>query len=204
MSYFEYPANGCWRASAGKWRKNQQNRRKHRALRGESTKLGAAQRSARPSCAGSRPGRRARAMRLFGFSGQFKTKSLHRALSRHVAKIESHSDPVARRRTENLGNVMDVLKDFIYPVVDEIRDSVEGAALLEKSPETPLFGKRSVLKSMGLVALIVALEQQIEEELDLSLTIANDKSLSRTNSPFLTMGSLAQYVNELIAEARGE
>jgi acyl carrier protein len=68
---------------------------------------------------------------------------------------------------------------------------------------TYLIGRRSMLDSLGLVTLIVDLEQRIEEQYDVALTLANDRAMSQKNSPFLTVGSLADYILTLIAEERG-
>jgi acyl carrier protein len=67
---------------------------------------------------------------------------------------------------------------------------------------TYLIGRRSVLDSLGLVTLIVDLEQRIEQEYDLSLTLASDRAMSQKNSPFLTVATLAEYIDTLIAEER--
>jgi acyl carrier protein len=95
---------------------------------------------------------------------------------------------------------MNVLEKILYPVVDELAESVEGARRLTKSPESPLYGKDSPLDSLALVTLIAAVEERVEDELDLSVTIADERAMSRKNSPFRTLGSLAEYVEELIRE----
>lgn len=95
---------------------------------------------------------------------------------------------------------MNVLEDIVYPVVDELAESVEGARLLTKSPESVLYGEGSPLDSLALVSLIAAIEERVEDTLDLSVTIADERAMSRKQSPFRTLGSLAAYVEELIRE----
>jgi acyl carrier protein len=68
--------------------------------------------------------------------------------------------------------------------------------------ETRLVGKGSVLDSLGLVTLIVDLEQRIEEEFGESLTLANERAMSQVSSPFKSVGSLADHVHGLLLEAR--
>jgi acyl carrier protein len=60
-------------------------------------------------------------------------------------------------------------------------------------PATPLFGKDGILDSTGLVSLVVALEQGIQDEYGISISLADDRALSRKSSPYRTIGSLAEY-----------
>lgn len=65
---------------------------------------------------------------------------------------------------------------------------------------TRLIGHAAVLDSMGLVTLIVEVEQRLEAEYDLVVVLADDRAMSQTRSPFLSVGSLADYVMQLAAE----
>jgi acyl carrier protein len=67
--------------------------------------------------------------------------------------------------------------------------------------DTVLVGKDAVLDSLGVVSLIVEVEQQIEGAHSISLTLANDKAMSQRNSPFRTVGVLTDHVMSMIAEA---
>ena len=69
--------------------------------------------------------------------------------------------------------------------------------------ETHLVGRRAVLDSLGMVTLIVDLEQRIEEEYDVALTLADDRAMSQKNSPFLSVRSLTDYICTLVEEERG-
>lgn len=70
---------------------------------------------------------------------------------------------------------------------DELSPSVEINA------ETKLFGKDGVLDSMGLVTLIVALEQAIEDRFETSVALADEKALSQSKSPYRSVARLAEY-----------
>ena len=63
---------------------------------------------------------------------------------------------------------------------------------------TRLFG--GALDSVGLVSLIVELEQQIADRAEASITIADDRAMSQKRSPFRTIGSLGDYVQGLMME----
>ncbi|HTA91612.1 MAG TPA: hypothetical protein VK745_18645 [Polyangiaceae bacterium] len=66
--------------------------------------------------------------------------------------------------------------------------------------ETVLVGKDAVLDSLGVVSLIVEVEQRVESEHDVSVTLANDKAMSARNSPFRTVGVLTDHVVAMVAE----
>ena len=88
----------------------------------------------------------------------------------------------------------------IYNVIDEVNDQYEKDKQLEKSLDTVLFGKGGKLDSLGLVHLIVATEEKIEDEFEIAITIADEKAISQRRGPFKTIGSLADYVVALLEE----
>jgi acyl carrier protein len=93
---------------------------------------------------------------------------------------------------------MDVLTDILYPAVEEARDLL-GSDKLQPSPDSPLFGDGG-LDSMGLVRFIVLVEERLQDTTDVALTLASDKAMSRRSSPFATLGTLAEYIRECLAE----
>jgi len=60
--------------------------------------------------------------------------------------------------------------------------------------DTVLVGTDPVLDSLGVVQLIVEVEQRVEQGHGISVTLANDKAMSQRNSPFRTVGVLADHV----------
>lgn len=68
--------------------------------------------------------------------------------------------------------------------------------------DTPLFGSTSPLDSAGLVSLVIEVEQQLNERSGSTILIADDRAMSQTRSPFRTIGSLADYIQTLLAEQR--
>jgi D-alanine--poly(phosphoribitol) ligase subunit 2 len=95
----------------------------------------------------------------------------------------------------------DKILEAIYSAVDEINQQLPAKKRLAKSPDTVLFGKCGTLDSLGLVSLILAVEERIRDELDLSITLADERAMSQARSPFRSIKSLACYIPSLIAEA---
>lgn len=71
---------------------------------------------------------------------------------------------------------------------------------LSQGDATPLFGPESVLDSLGLVTLILSIEEMIEEEMGVAITLVSEKAMSARRSPFATVGSLAEFIASLIQE----
>lgn len=65
--------------------------------------------------------------------------------------------------------------------------------------ETPLLGAGRVVDSIGLVTLIVDVENRVAEEVGKSISLMDDRAMSQSKSPFRTVGSLAEYLQLLVA-----
>jgi acyl carrier protein len=87
---------------------------------------------------------------------------------------------------------------LITPIANEFNEQLEFKIDLERGGDAPLFGHDGVLDSLGLVSFVVAVEQAIESELGVTLTVADEKAMSQKHSPFRTIGALANYVEDLM------
>ena len=93
------------------------------------------------------------------------------------------------------------LHALIARCVREVAEQQESPVAVDLTPETRLFGREGLFDSIGLVSLIVMVEQAIEEEFEAFVTLADERAMSQKRSPFLTIGSLADYADGLIREA---
>jgi len=92
------------------------------------------------------------------------------------------------------------IENLIITSVKEINEQLPQEQQLGQSTKTVLFGKDGKLDSLGLVTLLVIIEQNIEDEFDVSITIADEKAMSQKRSPFRTIGTLADYIDMLLKE----
>lgn len=65
---------------------------------------------------------------------------------------------------------------------------------------TTLLGPSAVLDSLGLVRLIAATEEEVAARHGVSVTLADERALSETNSPFRSVGALADFVATALAD----
>lgn len=86
----------------------------------------------------------------------------------------------------------------IYATVDEMNEQLPLAQRLEKDPQTVLFGREGKLDSLGLVNFITEVEQQLEDELEVILSLADEKALSQKRSPFHTIETLSGYIQSVL------
>jgi acyl carrier protein len=89
--------------------------------------------------------------------------------------------------------------ELILAALQDVLAGTEGEPVLPDE-NTRLIGRASVLDSMGLVTLIVEVEQRLEADHDLVVVLADDRAMSQTRSPFLSVGTLADYIMQLAAE----
>jgi acyl carrier protein len=68
-------------------------------------------------------------------------------------------------------------------------------------PDTALFGRTGLFDSLGLVNLILAVEEAVLDEHGVSVALADERAMSQSRSPFRTVGSLAEYAMRLVEEA---
>ena len=92
------------------------------------------------------------------------------------------------------------IENLIITSVKEINEQLPQEQQLGQSSKIVLYGKDGKLDSLGLVSLLVIIEQNIEDEFDVSITIADEKAMSQKHSPFRTIGTLADYIDMLLKE----
>lgn len=90
-----------------------------------------------------------------------------------------------------LETLLEVVNDYLETKetkeIKEIKVGVTG--------DTALFGKDSLLDSMGLVNVIIDIESRfLDENIEISLT--SESAMSVRNSPFRTIGTLADFIWE--------
>lgn len=94
---------------------------------------------------------------------------------------------------------MNIVEEIIYPVLQEFKET-EGLDI-ELSPELVIFGDGSEFDSLTLVRFIIGIQEQILDLTDKTVVLATPQAMSRSKSPFRNVTTLAEYIEELLAEA---
>lgn len=90
--------------------------------------------------------------------------------------------------------------EIILSALHEVKQQMGSEGRFEVSLATRLYGRGSDLDSMGLVELVVDVEEKIAERYSLPITLTDEKALSQEQSPFRTVESLAGYITQLLLE----
>ncbi len=97
-----------------------------------------------------------------------------------------------------------VALQIVLSCLREAIEQADGAAPAELTEDAVIVGKDAALDSVAVVSLIVDVEQKLEQDHGISLTLASDKAMSQRSSPFRTAGVLADHVCAVAAEGASE
>ena len=96
------------------------------------------------------------------------------------------------------------IKQIIFDSIDELNQTSATGENVDKSEDIILYGKNGQLDSLGLVNLIVIIEQNIEDFLIADITLADERAMSQKNSPFKSINSLVEYISNLLEDMSNE
>ena len=94
----------------------------------------------------------------------------------------------------------DKIARMLFSVIDELNQLRPAAEHLEKNLGSPLAGDNGALDSAGLINLIVLVEQKTAADLGAPILLTDDRTMSRVKDVFGTLGSLAEYIQQLLDE----
>jgi acyl carrier protein len=91
----------------------------------------------------------------------------------------------------------------VFSAVDELNTQLPAGVSVEKSLDAPLYGAGGKLESLDFVTLIMEVEEKINAEFGTDVTIADENLLSKAKSPFSTLRTLIEYLEELLKQPGG-
>ena len=98
-------------------------------------------------------------------------------------------------------NVRSRALKVIYSVFDLHNSDKDSVGQLVPSEDTTLFGPDAALDSFELVRVILSVEQGLDEEFGVPVTLADEKAMSQRSSPFRNVQTLADYIVKLMEES---
>ena len=99
--------------------------------------------------------------------------------------------------------VRDDLMKIILQALEELKKTLNKGELLKISPETRLYGRGSDVDSLGLVQLLIDVEERVSGRYGFPVVLTDERALSQQDSPFRSVEGLADYLARLILERRG-
>ena len=92
--------------------------------------------------------------------------------------------------------------EAILEVVDSFNEELPESGRILRAPDAPLYGKNAPLDSIGLVNIVIRIEEIIEDRFNKRVTIADEKALSQKQSPFRSVDSMATYIEILLNDGK--
>lgn len=93
------------------------------------------------------------------------------------------------------------LVEIIKMAISELNEQLEDDKKLTYSEDLRLIGKSSNIDSMDFVTLISIIEELVVDEMNKDIHIVSDKAFSKEHSPFYSVNTLIDFIEELIQEA---
>ena len=102
---------------------------------------------------------------------------------------------------ESNGSLRDTIVAAILSASEEINPTLEEPIDLARGLDAPLYSDDGALDSLALVTLLSTVEQFVDDELGVLVSLTDEKALSQARSPFRTIGSLADFATGLVETA---
>jgi len=93
------------------------------------------------------------------------------------------------------------MREALHTLVTKVAALIAEAE--NKAPPVPgglLYGADGAFDSITLVALIVAVEQAVEQEFGAVLVLADEKAMSQRKSPFRSVETLVEHIEARLKE----
>ena len=86
--------------------------------------------------------------------------------------------------------------NFLLKILREFAINEDIETPVELNLKTRLIGSKALFDSMDLVSFIVEVEENLNEKFNLNLELANEKAMSRSSSPFISIESITSNIIE--------
>ncbi len=89
---------------------------------------------------------------------------------------------------------------LVKTVVQELSEDLGYESLADAVPDTPLYGEATGIDSLSLVRIVAEVEKAAEDVFKKRVVLADERAMSRRTSPYRTLGTLAELLQERLAE----
>ena len=94
----------------------------------------------------------------------------------------------------------DKIFEIVIATINDFNEESDNKIDISNGRESELFGGNSEVDSLELVNLIVEIEENISEKFNKNITITSEKAMSRNTSPFINIGTITDYIEEILNE----
>jgi hypothetical protein len=103
------------------------------------------------------------------------------------------------KSVQSVANNMDnsQIQEVVLTAIHNLNLARQPEDQLQVSASAPIFGKGSPLDSMGLVSLIIDIEELLMEK-GHQVTLSDERAVSQLRSPFRDVSSMVGYISDLL------
>jgi hypothetical protein len=91
----------------------------------------------------------------------------------------------------------DQIETIIFNAIDALNAERDPNDQIPRTSETALFGVDAVMDSLSFVSLVIDVETSLNVDHGLGVSLADDRAMSRPQSPYDTVATLRDYIVEL-------
>lgn len=88
---------------------------------------------------------------------------------------------------------IETIQSTILDAMESINLAREPDEQLEIGPEAPIFGPDSRLDSLGLVSLLIDIEDAFADQ-EIEISLSDERAMSQKQSPYRSVPTLATYI----------
>lgn len=89
------------------------------------------------------------------------------------------------------------IEALVLRSIEQVNMTRVPEAQLQVAPDAPLFGEGSPLDSLGLVSLLIDIEQALEDQ-GVQLVLSDERAMSQARSPFRSVPALVDYIGDAL------
>lgn len=93
----------------------------------------------------------------------------------------------------------DAIREVVLKAMRNANEARDAASQLAIASDAPIFGPDSSLDSLGLVGLLLDIEEGLQE-IGCDVVLSDERAVSQKRSPFRSVQSLVSYVSTLARE----
>jgi hypothetical protein len=105
-----------------------------------------------------------------------------------------------QKKDRKVNNNEAAVLNTIFKALNSLNEERGPGEKIAVGPDTCLFGVESVLDSLSLVSVIVDLETLLSDQFGKSISLTDDRAMSRDPVPFTNVTALKTYLLELLGE----
>jgi acyl carrier protein len=90
------------------------------------------------------------------------------------------------------------IQQIIFNAIEMVNNLRDDDDSIPVSESTELYGTNGHLDSMGLVGLLMDIEESMQDE-GFDISLSDDRAMSQKHSPFKNVSSLTDYIETLMS-----